>query len=450
MAMKDYLKKIPKEVKNLIYLASDIAGRNNMSAYLVGGFVRDLILGVKNLDLDILVEGDGIRFAEIFSEAKKAEVVRHIRFGTATVILKDHLKVGPLTRLRVNGERSRTIDIATARREYYPQPAHLPVVAFGTLKDDLMRRDFTINAMAININRQNFGSFIDFFGGKADLLHKKIRVLHNSSFIDDPTRILRAIRFEQRYNFRIEEETLRLLKEAVRLKMLEKVQPQRLRDELILILKEEQPLKELKRIEELAGFDFISPGLSLSKKALAFLKSIEKQVGWFRKTCPKHRRLDTWLIYFIGLIGALNKNNIKLICKRFAFRKGEEKRILTYKELNPNFIRKLSCQKIKPSKIFNLLKPQSYEVMILLKAKYINQHAGKHIKDFLQNFNSKYLYISGEDLRRLGLMPGPYYRKLFRCVLNAKVDGLVRTKKEELELIKKLSKGKSYGFPLPI
>ena len=437
--MKEYLERLLKEIRDLINLASDIAGRNNMSAYLVGGFVRDLILGVKNLDLDILVEGDGIRFAEIFSEAKKAEVVRHIRFGTATVILNDHLKV----------------DIATARREYYPQPAHLPVVAFGTLKDDLIRRDFTINAMAININRQNFGSFIDFFGGKADLFHKKIRVLHNLSFIDDPTRILRAIRFEQRYNFRIEEETLKLLKEAVNSEMLEKVQPQRLRDELILILKEERPLKELRRIEELTGFNFISPGLSLSKKAVAFLKSIEQQIAWFRKNCPKHRRMDTWLIYLIGLIGALNINSIKLICKRFAFRKGEEKRILTYKEFSPKFMRKLSCRKIKPSKIFNLLQPLSYEVIILLKAKYSrrsrdpalagkNKNIIRHIKDFLQSYNGRRLYISGEDLRRLGLAPGPYYQKFFRCVLNAKVDGMVKTKKEELEFIKKLSEEKSY------
>ena len=219
--MKNYLNNLSEELRELIHLASDVANKNNMPVYLIGGFVRDLILGVKNFDLDIVVEGDGIKFAEVLSGKLNAGLIRHRRFGTATVILKKHLKV----------------DIATARQEYYPEAAHLPEVTRGVLKDDLMRRDFTINAMAISINRQDFGRFIDCFGGEADLANKEIRVLHNLSFIDDPTRILRAIRFEQRYNFKIEPKTLKLLREANRLKMLERVSRERLRDELILILK---------------------------------------------------------------------------------------------------------------------------------------------------------------------------------------------------------------------
>ncbi len=436
--MKDYLNKLPKEIQDLISQASNLAFSNNMPVYLVGGFVRDLILGVKNLDLDIVVEGDGIKFAEALSEKLNAGLIRHRRFVTATVILKEHLKIDASTSLEGHGERSRTIDIATSRREYYPEAAHLPEVICGILKDDLFRRDFTINAMAISINRRDFGRFMDSFGGRQDLADKKIRVLHDLSFIDDPTRILRAIRFEQRYNFTIEPKTLKLLRQANRLKMLQRVQSQRLRDELILILKEKYPLKPLIRINKLVGFGFINQGLSLSKITLTFLKSIESQIIWFKMKYPKHRKLDTWLIYFIGMVDSLNINKIKLICEKFVFRKGEEKRILAYKKLKPESFKELRREKILPSKVFSLLEPLSYEVIVLVKAKLKNAKAKRHIEDFLKIYNGTHIYISGADLHKLGLTPGPDYQKILHRVLNAKLNGLVKTKAEELELIKKI------------
>ncbi|MFH1269855.1 MAG: CCA tRNA nucleotidyltransferase [Candidatus Omnitrophota bacterium] len=420
--MKKYLEKLPQEIQDLISLGGKLAYANNMPAYLVGGFVRDLLLGVKNLDLDIVVEGDGIRFAELLSAKLNSDLVRHKRFGTATIIPDKRLK----------------IDIATARRERYPEPAHLPEVSRGTLKDDLFRRDFTINAMAISINRRDFGKIIDSFGGRQDLGGKKIRVLHNLSFIDDPTRILRAIRFEQRYNFKIEAETLRLLKEANVLKMLEKTQPHRLRDELILILKEERPLKSLLRLKGLTGFDFINQGLSLPKNALEFLKSCVNQIKWFQVRCPRRRKLDTWLIYFAGLLGPLNINSIKSICKKFALRRGEEKRIVTYKKAGSRFIRKLSSDATKPSEVYKFLEPLSYETIILIRAKFKNKDLRRNIEDFFGVYNGMRLHITGADLNKLGLTPGPYYQKIFHRVLDAKLNGLVKTKKEELALIRKV------------
>ncbi len=190
---------------------------------------------------------------------------------------------------------------------------------------------------------------------------------------------------------------------------------------------------------------------------MAFLKSIESQISWFKRKYPKRRKLDIWLIYFIGLIDSLNINNIKLICKKFAFRRGEEKRILTYKKLKSKFIKELSRDKIKPSKVFSLLESLSYEVIILIKAKFSpltsgipnsagkNQILKKHIEDFFEVYNGMHVYISGADLHKLGLTPGPCYQKIFHRVLNAKLDGLIKTKKEELELIKKISEDKSYG-----
>ena len=397
-----------------------------MPIYLVGGFVRDLILGVDNLDLDIVVVGNGISFAEDLTRHLKVKLIRHRRFGTATVILKPRLK----------------IDITSARKEFYPRPAHLPVVCEGTLKDDLFRRDFTINAMAISITGGNFGRLIDFFAGRDDLFKKKIRILHNLSFIDDPTRILRAVRFEKRYNFRIESETLANLKEAVKLKMLEKVEPQRIRDDLILILKEKHPVRQIMRLKELVGFAFINPHLSVSQKTYRFLRFAERQISWFEKRYPQRRQLDAWLIYFMGLTDSLKPNAVKELCRRFAFRKGEEKRLLSCKKINHRFIRELSQKNTRPSRIFTLFEPLSYEAILFLKTKYKNPSLHKHIEDFFEVYNGMRIYIGGDELYRLGFEPGPNYQKVFAKVLKAKLDGLVKTKEEELALIKKFIKFK--------
>lgn len=420
--MKEYLKRLPEEVQDLLHLAADIASLRGMAVYLVGGFVRDLILGFKNLDLDIVVEGDGIIFAEDLAARLAARLIRHRRFGTATVNAGHHLK----------------IDIASARKEVYPQPMMLPVVESGTLKDDLQRRDFTINAMAIDINQRNFGTLIDFFNGKNDLRNKKIRVLHKLSFIDDPTRILRAVRFEKRYNFKIERQTLKCLKDALKNRMLEEVQPQRLRDELILLLKEANPLKPIKRLHALTGFSFINQHLVVSKKTYNLLNSSRNEINWFNRVHSRRRRLDTWLIYFMALINSLDAQDLRAVCRRFVFRKGEEKRILDFNKIGDKFISELSHKKIKPSRIFSLLEPLSYEAIILLKAKYRNPGMKKHIEEFMEIYNGMRIYISGHDLQGLGIAPGPYYQKIFTEVLEAKLNGLVKTHEEELSLIKEL------------
>ena len=421
--MRRYLKKLPDEARDLLFLIGDMAFVNNVRAYLVGGCVRDLLLAEKNLDLDIVIEGNGIKFAEELAGAFNTKLTRHKRFGTATLEFLNH-------RLK--------IDIATARKEFYPQPAHLPVVEPGSLKDDLRRRDFSINAMAVSINKDGFGELIDLFGGMKDLKNKKIRILHGLSFIDDPTRILRAIRFEQRYGFKIEPQTLKFLRKTVALFMLEKVEPQRIRDDLILILKEKAPLKVIKRLKKLTGFNFISPGLRIGDKSLRLLGSVEKQINWFKKAYPQRRILDTWVIYLMALLDALDVNSARKAMRKFVLRKGEDKRVLGYKKIGRKFTLDLKKAKNKPSKIFSLLEPLSYEVILLIKAKYKDSSIQCQIEDFFEIYNGMKIYSSGHDLRSLGLAPGPYYQKIFTKVLNAKLNGLVKTKEEELELIKGL------------
>jgi len=422
--MKEYLGKIPEELKGLISEVRDIALRENLKAYLVGGFVRDLILGVRNLDLDIVVEGDGIKFAETLGNSLNAKVTSHKRFGTATIFINPALK----------------IDFSTARRESYPRPAHLPVVNPGSLKEDLFRRDFTINAMAVGLAD---GKLVDYFGGEDDLRHKIIRVLHDLSFNDDPTRILRAVRFEQRYGLKIEPRTLSLLKKALKDNMLERVHPHRTRDELILILNEKNAIKNIRRLDKLTGFNFISDKIKISGKAGFFLEKVDKEIAWFNKINPVRRPLDCWLIYLMVLFENLDSRAIKTFCVKFGLRKGEEKRLLNYKEARAKAVRELSNSKIKPSRIFVLLEPLSYEAIVALKASQDNPTFKRSVKNFLEIYNGMRIFVCGEDLHCLGLLPGPRYQKIFAQVLNAKLNGKVTNKDEEISLIKGLLKKRS-------
>lgn len=417
--MEKYLKRLPFQIQETIRLCSQLGKELGFKIYLVGGFVRDLILGVKNFDLDIVVEGNGIEFAQELAKKLNAKFVYHKRFGTATVINKAF-----------------KIDIATARKEIYEYPGSLPKVSFGSINDDLLRRDFTINSMAIEISEDNYGKLVDRFNGREDLKKKVIRVLHPLSFSDDPTRILRAIRFKERFKFKFERKTLKLMKEAVRKNLLEKVGPHRLRDELILILKEPYPLKYIYRIKKIYGFKFIHPKLFLKSKNLSFLRKTEKKILWFKENLPKERKLDSWLIYFIALLDPLDKRQTNFVLKSFALRKGEKKRVISYKERLKPVLKRLRKREILPSQIFRILEPLSYEVIILISSKENNRNVLKRIEDFLKIYNKVKISFKGSDLKALGAVPGPKFKKILRQVLYKKLNGKIKTKEEELKFIK--------------
>jgi tRNA nucleotidyltransferase (CCA-adding enzyme) len=235
-------KSLPAEPVALIKKAVTVAASRNLQLYLVGGFVRDLLLWQMNFDLDLVVEGDAIGLAKEFAEKVGGKLTVHTMFNTAKVTLDKW-----------------TIDFAMARTETYAKPGALPTVKPGTIKTDLYRRDFTVNAIAICLSPENNGELLDLYGGMNDLNGKKIRVLHNKSFIDDATRIWRAIRYEQRLGFKIEADTLKLLKRDVA--MLKTVGGYRLRHELELVLKEKEPEKALVRADKLGVLKELHPSL---------------------------------------------------------------------------------------------------------------------------------------------------------------------------------------------
>jgi tRNA nucleotidyltransferase (CCA-adding enzyme) len=211
---------------DIIKLGGKIADELKIKAYIVGGPVRDKLLGISNYDLDFVVEGDGIKFAEVLNKKLKGRLITYKAFGTATIELK--------------GKR---IDVVTARKESYKYPAAYPIVKPGAIKDDLFRRDFTINSMALAIDKKGLGRLVDFYGGRKDLTKGVIRVLHDKSFMDDPTRIFRAVRFSVRFGFKIEPHTKKLMKEAVLDGFLGEVNAGRIRKEIELFLKEKNPKK---------------------------------------------------------------------------------------------------------------------------------------------------------------------------------------------------------------
>ena len=422
--MKKYFKKLPQELKKIISLAAQVSKKTNMPAYLVGGFLRDLILGVKNFDLDIAVEGSGIIFAQMLAKKLKSGLKTHERFGTATLILDGLLKV----------------DIATTRKEKYPSCACLPIVSYGLLKDDLIRRDFTINAMAVSIVEGGDQKLIDPFGGKVDLLAGRIRILHDLSFRDDPTRIFRAIRFQQRFNFKVEPKTLLILRDAVKNGLLNKLSPHRMRDELILMFKERDPLKQIKRLNNLCALSFISKKLKTGKSTYDLFSQIGKEILWFTENFPAYKQLDTWLIYLTALFVPLTLGEIKKITFSLGLRKEQVKSIISYCQASHELTQSLSKKGVLPARIFFMLKPLSYETIILLKSASGNKYLKKYITDFFGTYNGMRLYVCGNDLVSLGVLPGPRYQKIFTKVLEAKLNGKVKDRRGELGLIRKLIK----------
>jgi len=285
----------------LLRSAGKLADRKGWKVYLVGGSVRDLLLGLDNFDLDLLVEEHGLQFARRWAKEERGFFKTHRRFATAMVIMPGGLKV----------------DITTTRSESYRRPGALPEILPGSLEEDLGRRDFTINALACSLNRGSFGRLIDNCGGKEDLARRIIRVLHPRSFRDDPTRIFRAVRFQQRLGFTIEPETEEWIRNAVDLRMFERVSPERLRRELELILKEPRPVAAIEAMARYDQLRFIHPRLTFPPELREVLARLERDLAWFEEQVSSlsGRR---WRIYLGALAWSLSPPDLDAVGRKFS------------------------------------------------------------------------------------------------------------------------------------
>jgi tRNA nucleotidyltransferase (CCA-adding enzyme) len=386
--------------------AGGVAASRGQSLYLVGGVVRDLLLGRANLDLDLVVEGDAINLAQQLADSTQGKIITHPSFNTA--------------KLRWN---KWSVDLATARSETYERPGALPRVKPGSLASDLFRRDFTINTMAVELIPSRYGQLIDPYRGRDDLNQGLLRILHERSFIDDSTRIWRGLRYEQRLDFQLEPDTLKLLKRDI--PMLDTISGDRIRHELELILKEELPEKILCRAEEL--------------KVLPKLHPILKGDGWLAEKFGQARKksspnLPSVELYMALLAYRLTNEESEEMISRLRLPKSSARTLRDTNSLKAKLLL-LADPELAPSIIYSTLHGYCLSAIIANSLACDSPVARRHIKTFLDKLRYVKPSLTGNDLQKMGIAPGPQMKEILQRLHEARLDGKVTSERGEAELV---------------
>ena len=427
--LKDRLeKKFPPVQLGLLHAVAAVADREHTPLYLVGGVVRDLLLEIPSFDLDLVVEGDAIALSRAVADQYGGRVRSHERFGTAKWLLQGVNSTQLGLSVDAGAPMPESLDLVSARAEFYAHPSALPEVERGNLKLDLHRRDFTINTLALSLNKAHFGEVYDYWGGLRDLDEKRIRVMHSISFVDDPTRILRAVRLEQRLGFQIEPRTRDLIASA--LPLLHRVSGDRIRHELEAIFDEPVPGNSLQRLQELTVLKEIDPGLQWTVPQAAHVQAA-------RAFAPDPRwslspvglsissPMNAWLLDHSGevLEGVLNRLNIP---RRDAELLLGARRVL-------DELAGLGAD-APPSRIADVL--EDIPEPALLGA-YINSSglSRQRLDRYLAEWRKIQPETDGDTLRRRGLPPGPRYREILHALRDARLDGRIGSSPEEARML---------------
>ncbi len=393
----------------------ETASHLGCNAYVVGGFVRDLFLYRNNEDIDVVIEGSGIEFAKKFARLRDARVHTHQKFGTAVIIFPDGFK----------------IDVASARMEYYQFPASLPVVEMSSIKMDMYRRDFTINTLAVQLNPGKLGRLIDFFSGQKDLKDKVLRVLHNLSFVEDPTRVFRALRFEQRFGFTIGKLTSSLIDNAVRMDFFARLAGKRIFTELKLILKEENPVPILLRLKSYNLLTVIHPEIKIEGDFINLLDTAKKVTNW-HDLLFFDQTYERWVVYFMTIIRHCNLETTRKMCEHLNIAPKYES---MFAETRCSVERPLmQLEKDAPmtnAQVYNTLKVYQTEIILYMMICTTSKRAKKRISNYHTQMRNVTISISGKDLMSMGLPPGPVYGKILQATLEAKLNGKVKTREDE-------------------
>lgn len=405
---------LPRDVLQLVQRAAQLARQLGYSTYLVGGFVRDLLIGQANLDLDIVVEGDAIALAQRLAEQYGGRVHTHARFGTAIWI--------------VDQDENLHLDFATARTEFYEYPSALPDVERSSIKLDLHRRDFTINAMALCLDPERYGTLLDPYGGEQDLTRGLIRVLHNLSFIEDPTRILRAVRFEQRFGFTLETRTAQLIDDARNL--LDKVSGQRLRHELDLIFNEAEPERAIARLQDLGVLEKIQQNL----KADAWLTQKFQDLRGSLTPTP--------MLYLGVLAYRLRTSDARALAKRLRLTRGETEFLVQVIALRM-LERQLSAPNSTPSRVVELLERFDDAALAVFAIATDSPTAQAYVDRYRAEWRLVQVELTGNDLKALGLPPGPRYKEILRALRAQRLDGMLKTRAEQEEFVRRWLDGET-------
>jgi len=412
----------------LIRLVAAQASEQRMAIYIVGGFVRDLLLDLPSQDFDIVVEGDAIALGKALGKKYGGRVTSHTRFGTAKWFVRES-KIGR----RESADDSQSpipefLDLISARTEFYEHPTALPTVERGSIKLDLHRRDFTINTLALRLDGRHYGELHDYWGGLADLERGIVRVLHSLSFVDDPTRMLRAVRYEQRYGFEIEARTLQLMEEAK--PMLEKLSSERVRHDLDRILDEPNWFDMLTRLSELGLLKAIHSDLP----APVFQpdRPTDDLASYPPPGMLPPKQTLAWLLWLDSVPSA----KIKILSRRLRFPAALTRLLLAASNLRADLPK---LEGAKPSVWVDRLEdvPEFAVYALTLTVERENKSA---LQKYLGEWQHVRPKITGHDLKKLGLPPGPKYQNILRQLRNAWLDGKIKTQQDETALLKRLVK----------
>jgi tRNA nucleotidyltransferase (CCA-adding enzyme) len=422
----------------LLKAIAEAAHQQQIALYIVGGFVRDLLLEMPSLDFDLVVEGDAIALAKTLARQHGGRVTAHRRFGTAKWLLDpewiaqlDGKKIDPgqLKDLQV-------IDFISARTEFYTHPTALPTVERGSIKLDLHRRDFTINTLAMRLDGPHFGEIHDYWGGLNDLRQGIIRVLHSLSFVDDPTRMLRAVRFEQRFGFEIEPRSLELIQAA--LELLDRVSGDRIRHELDYILDEPRRLEMLNRLSRLNLLEAIHADLPWDEHVEHALGGIQKpDPDWDLDSSVQNVPVHRALAYTIWLL-RLPQQNTRWIARRLKVTRSLEKIMVSGCRL---WQQRTALAQLQPSAftyaVENMPLLALYAVFLMAEEPLFRDRLLQYVK----TWRHIRPVTSGHDLRRLGLKPGPAFKQILAELRTAWLDGKITDPEAEMEWLERLLAG---------
>ena len=411
--------RVPKNVFGLLMSIGKLADSINVNVYVIGGFVRDLIIGRKNLDVDIVVEGKAEKLAKLIAVKMNAKVHSFKRFGTVRLVFPNGFK----------------IDMASARTEIYRSPGALPEVSDAPLKKDLFRRDFTINTLAIKLNERSFGTLIDFFGGLRDIREKKIRVLHSLSFVEDPTRILRALRFAVRYRFKLGKYTERLIKDAVERNAFKNIEGQRLYLEIKHILEEDNPLRIINKMDSYGILKSIEPEITWNKEKRDLFEGIRKLLIWYRLSFP-NLKVNSFVIYFSALTSNLNTDDLKKLMKSLAVPETELKLVESVRKSMRIIERNIKPDMLN-SKAYEILKRLTTEAILYAVASKLNPKIKSKLLAYLKSWRFISPAISGRDLIQLDLPTGPIFKTILMDVKHKILDGQLSDRESQISYVKK-------------
>jgi len=417
--------RLPQSVQQMLGSLGAVADRLSVAAFVVGGFVRDLLLNHPNLDVDVVVEGDGIAFAEAFAGEHGCRVRCHRKFGTAVLVFPDGFK----------------LDVASARLEYYLHPGALPAVEHASLKLDLYRRDFTINTLAVALNPGQFGELVDHYGGVRDLEERAVRVLHNLSFIEDPTRMFRAVRFEQRLGFHIGRQTEQLLHSAVRLGVIDRVSGKRLGNELVLILAERDPLPALERLAAFGLLRVLHPALAKRHDFQGAMNEARRVMDWYDLlyTGPPCRR---WLCYLLVLTAPLTGEGMATLGKRLDLPQADAVLLVDQRRIGMRLLKRLEGRRsqARPPRDIDLhrwFSALTTEVLLCLMALTAQERIKQWMSHYITHLRRVQPLLTGHDLQRLGIPPGPSYKLIMAELLRARLNGEIISAEDERRLVQR-------------